>query len=259
MVGHGPVLSGCGAMAPAPPSAPEKAYTDTDTIEKDGDMNQGVWGLLAAVALAGAVSVRADEMTPAERHTALAQAVQIYERGDFAGAELRFTALANAGEPAAWHNLAVMHLRGEVPQASVTKARELLLRAADHGFVTATLALGELYESGRLGAPDLPQALAWYQRAADSGSVDAQVATATAYFMGRGTGRDAAQAAHWYRKAANGGDVGAQYILGSMYEKGDGVAADLRLARYWYAAAARQGDEAAPAKLKEIDARLATQ
>jgi TPR repeat protein len=44
-----------------------------------------------------------------------------------------------------------------------------------------------------------------------------------------------------------------------MYEKGDGVAPDLRLARYWYAAAARQGDEAAPAKLKEIDSRLAPQ
>jgi TPR repeat protein len=35
------------------------------------------------------------------------------------------------------------------------------------------------------------------------------------------------------------------------------VEADLRLARYWYAAAARQGDEAAPAKLHELDARLA--
>jgi TPR repeat protein len=222
-------------------------------------IKQGVMGLLLAGLLAVTGGARAEEMTPAERHTALAQAVQVYESGDFAAAELRFTALANAGEPAAWHNLAVMNLRGELPGASDDKARELLLKAAEHGFVTAALALGELYESGRLGAKDLPQALAWYQRAADAGSVDAQVATATAYFMGRGTRPDAVQAAHWYRMAANGGDVGAQYILGSMYEKGDGVAPDLRLARYWYAAAARQGDEAAPAKLKEIDSRLSSQ
>src|SRR5436853_285534 len=73
------------------------------------------------------------------------------------------------------------------------------------------------------------------------------------------TWRSCTWAAHWYREAANHGDVGAQYILGSMYEKGDGVSADLRLARYWYAAAARQGDEAAPAKLKDIDARLTAQ
>ncbi len=223
-------------------------------------MNRGLMGwVLAAGLVAGVNGAWADEMTPAERHVALAQAVEVYERGDFAAAELRFTALANAGEPAAWHNLAVMHLRGELPGASVAKARELLEQAAAHGFVTAAMALGELYESGRLGAPDLTQALAWYQRAADAGSVDAQVATATAYFMGRGTRPDAVEAARWYRMAANGGDVGAQYILGSMYEKGDGVSADLRLARYWYAAAARQGDEAAPAKLKDIDARLANQ
>ena len=223
-------------------------------------MKQGLTGLLLAWGLlAGAGSSLADEMTPTERHAALAEAVSVYQRGDFAGAELRFTALANAGEPAAWHNLAVMHLRGELPDASVTKARDLLLQGAAHGFVTSMLALGELHESGRLGAIDLPQALSWYQRAADAGSTDAQVATATAYFMGRGTRPDAVQAAHWYRMAANGGDIGAQYILGSMYEKGDGVAADLRLARYWYAAAARQGDEAAPAKLKDIDARLGAQ
>ena len=77
--------------------------------------------------------------------------------------------------------------------------------------------------------------------------------------MGRGTAANSAEALRWFRQAANGGDIGAQYIVGSMYEKGDGVAADLRLARYWYAAAARQGDEAAPAKLVEIDARLATE
>jgi len=217
------------------------------------------WLLAGLTVLAMGGSAMAGEMTPAERRAALAQAVAVYERGDHADAEQRFTALGNAGEAAAWHNLAVMHLRGELAGASATRARELLGRAATEGFVTAQLALGELYESNRLGRPDLPQALAWYERAADAGSVDAQVATATAYFMGRGTPADAAQAARWYRMAANGGDVGAQYILGSMYEKGDGVAPDLRLARYWYAAAARQGDEAAPAKLKDIDARLAAQ
>jgi TPR repeat protein len=219
-------------------------------------MKNAMYGLLLAAAVWAGPAV-ADEMTPAERHEALAQAVAVYQRGDLVSAEWRFKALGQAGEPAAWHNLAVMHLRGELPDANPATARELLSQAAAHGFVTAQLALGELYESGRLGTPDLPQALAWYERAAEAGSVDAQVAAATAYFMGRGTPADTGRAASWYRRAATSGDVGAQYILASLYEKGDGVAADLRLARYWYAAAARQGDEAAPAKLKEIDARIA--
>ena len=65
-----------------------------------------------------------------------------------------------------------------------------------------------------------------------------------------------AAAARWYREAAKGGDVGAQYLIGSMYEAGDGVPQDLRLARYWYDVAARNGDEAAPSKVKELDAKL---
>lgn len=51
--------------------------------------------------------------------------------------------------------------------------------------------------------------------------------------------------------------MGAQYLIASMYEHGEGVAPDLRLARYWYDAAARNGDEAAAAKVKELDAKLA--
>ena len=42
-----------------------------------------------------------------------------------------------------------------------------------------------------------------------------------------------------------------------MYEQGDGVERDLRLARYWYDAAAKNGDEAAPGKVRELDAKLA--
>jgi TPR repeat protein len=114
-----------------------------------------------------------------------------------------------------------------------------------------------VHEGGELGRKDLLEANRWYELAAEAGSVDAQVAIATAYFLGRGAPKDLPQAARWYREAAKGGDVGAQYLLASMYEHGDGVPQDLRLARYWYAVAAQNRDEAAPDKLREIDARLA--
>jgi uncharacterized protein len=89
--------------------------------------------------------------------------------------------------------------------------------------------------------------------------VQAQVAMGTAFYLGRGRPRDAEAAARWYREAAKGGDVGAQYLLASMYESGEGLPRDLRLARYWYGVAAQNGDEAAPGKLKEVDAKLAAQ
>jgi TPR repeat protein len=191
------------------------------------------------------------------RHLALKQAVADYEAGHLDTARTRFMALAQQGEPAAMHDLGIMNLRDELPGANPRDALRWLRQAATLGFVTSQVALGHLYEGRLLGEPDLAAALMWYERAARSGSVDAQVEAGTAYFMGRGTALDYARAAYWYTLAASAGDVGACYILASMYEHGEGVPADLRQARDWYQAAADAGDEAAPDKVREMDARLA--
>lgn len=207
---------------------------------------------------------------------ALDQAVAAYQAGKLAQAQREFEALARAGVPAASFNLGVMHLRGELPGARVSRGRQLLERAAQEGFVTAMFTLGQAWETGQLGKPDggrssaagnpgravqndnkaaLAESLRWYQRAAEAGSADGQVATATAYYLGRGVRQDKAVAARWYREAAKAGDVGAQYLIASMYEHGDGLPLDLRLARYWYDVAASNGDVAAPGKVKELDAK----
>eukprot|EP01036_Dinobryon_divergens_P045977 gene45977-61465_t len=144
--------------------------------------------------LSGVLCSPAGAASP-EATTPIEQAVALYEQGELPQARARFEALARAGEPAAMHNLAVMNLRGEVPGASAQAALGWLQKAADKGFVTAQFALGELYESGRLGRPDLAAALRWYSRAAEAGSAEGQVAVATAYFMGRGPRADTAQAA----------------------------------------------------------------
>jgi TPR repeat protein len=193
----------------------------------------------------------------AQAQTALDSAVAQYQRGDLAGARAAFTRLSAQGVPAAAYNLAVMHLRREAQLGSDREAVRLMTRAAEAGFVTAMVGLAELHEQGGAGLPvDLALAVQWQRRAAEAGSVDAQVALATAHYLGRGAPKDLATAARWYRIAAQGGDVGAMYLIASMFEAGDGVERDLAEARYWYAAAARNGDEAAPGKVKELDARL---
>jgi uncharacterized protein len=214
----------------------------------------GLLGLLmAATARAAAPAAPATE-------PALNQALAIYQRGDLAGARQAFERLAALGVPAADYNLAVMHLRAELQPASTAEAVRLMERAAGRGFVTAMVGLAQLHERGEIdGRRDLPTAMTWYRRAAEAGSVEAQVEIGTAHYLGRGAVKDAAQAAHWYREAAKRGEVGAMYLIASMYEQGDGVERDLRLARYWYAQCAAQGDVAAPGKLKELDARLATE
>ena len=185
-------------------------------------------------------------------------AVIDYESGHLDAARVAFEALSKRGFPAADYNLAVMHLKSELPNPSRQRAEQLLTRAARGGFVTAQLMLGRALETGDFGRRDLKLAHQWYEVAAESGSVEAQVAMGTAFYLGRGRPKDAARAARWFREGAKGGDVGAMYLLASMYEQGDGVERDLRLARYWYDIAARNGDEAAPAKVKELDARSTT-
>lgn len=184
--------------------------------------------------------------------TPIEQAMGAYERGDVETARRQLQALSRQGLPAADYNLGVMALDARRP----AEAEAHMRRAAAAGFVTAMLGLGRLHETGRLGVVDLPVAMRWYRRAAEAGSVEAMVETATAHYLGRGAPLDKAQAAHWYREAAKGGDIGAMYIVASMYETGDGVEPDLRLARYWYAIAAGAGDEAAPGKLKEVEAKI---
>jgi TPR repeat protein len=184
-------------------------------------------------------------------------AMAAYERGDLTQARHAFERLARDGVPAAAYNLAVMHLRGELPKPNPREALRLMTRAAEGGFVTGMFGLAQMHELGQGGLHiDLVEANRWYQRAAEAGSVDAQVAIGTAHYLGRGATKDATRAARWFRIAAQGGDVGAMYLYASMVESGDGVARDLDEARYWYSAAARNGDEAAPSKVKELDAKL---
>lgn len=196
-------------------------------------------------------------LLPATAADSLQAAVAAYQRGELARARTAFTQLAAQGVAAADYNLAVMHLRRELPRASDREALRHMTRAAEAGFVTAMVGLAELHEQGRAGlAVDLAQSVLWQRRAAEAGSVDAQVALATAHYLGRGAPKDAALAARWYRIAAQGGDVGAMYLYASMLESGDGVERDLAEARYWYAAAARNGEPGADLKAKELDARL---
>jgi uncharacterized protein len=207
-----------------------------------------------------AANAAAPPLSPALQ-AELDAAVADHSAGRQDQALLAMQSLAQRGVPAARYNLGLMHLLGEVPQPDRAEAERLLISAAEAGFVTAQALLGQAYERGQIGPVpgrrELALAHRWYEAAAQAGSVDAQVAMGTAYFLGRGRPKDMTMALQWYREAARGGDVGAMYITASMYEHGDGVDTDLRLARYWYEQAARLGDEAAPGKLKEVDAKRA--
>ncbi|MDR7335609.1 tetratricopeptide repeat protein [Roseateles asaccharophilus] len=184
----------------------------------------------------------------------LSEALTAYDDGNLKAAAQGFAASAARGEALGQFNLAMMHLRRELPGASDARAWHWLQRAAAQQYARAENALGEMIENGRRGKRDPKAACDWFERAAEHGNGDGALATATCYYLGRGRAQDMVHAHRWYLEAAKAGDVGAQYLVASMFETGLGVEADARLARYWYNAAARNGDVAARAKLKAMEA-----
>lgn len=184
--------------------------------------------------------------------TPLDDAIAAYEDGQLTLAAKGFTAAARRGEALGQFNLAMMHLRRELPGATDAQAWHWLQRAAAQKFALAENALGEMIEQGRHGKPDAAAACDWFERAAEHGHTDAAQDIATCFYLGRGRPQDMAQAHRWYLDAAKAGDVGAQYLVASMFETGLGVEADARLARYWYEVAAKNGDVAARAKIKAL-------
>ncbi|MEO7795458.1 MAG: tetratricopeptide repeat protein, partial [Thermoanaerobaculia bacterium] len=81
-------------------------------------------------------------------------------------------------------------------------ALQAWLVQAEGGDAEAANNVGEIYEQGVRGEPDLTQAAIWYRKAADGGSRRAQRNLAHCYESGSGVEADAVQAIVWYRKAA---------------------------------------------------------
>ena len=90
---------------------------------------------------------------PASAHAApgIEAAVAAYESGDLVKARSAFTRLARNGVPAAEYNLAVMHLRGELPRPDPREALRLMTHAAEAGFVTGIYGLAQMHELGQGG------------------------------------------------------------------------------------------------------------
>jgi uncharacterized protein len=182
-----------------------------------------------------------------------------YEQGNARLAQLRFTRLAEKGNPWAMYNLAAMHMHGEAKPSSSLKAKYWLEQAAAQAYPQALYILGQAYEGGQFGIKNLTQAAQYYGLAAQAGSQSGRVEYATALFLGRGIAQDLNEAGHWYLEAAKAGDKDMQFMVARMFETGQGRALDERLARYWYAVAAKNGDIPSQAKIfayERADARM---
>ena len=81
-------------------------------------------------------------------------------------------------------------------------ALQAWLGLAGGGDAEAMNNVGELYEQGVRGVPDLAAAAKWYRQAAEAGDRRAQTNLGALYEQGLGVERDESQALAWYRRAA---------------------------------------------------------
>lgn len=249
----------CDRLASSTPDGPAAG-----TRRVGGTVGAALAGILLAVGLTGAPSAAVgaeptprSAVDPAKVRAWNRDAFERYEAGDTARALVLYRRAAQAGDPSAQYNLAVIRIRGESRTPSFAAALAMLRASATAGFAPAQYMLGAMYESGRGVPASQAQATTWYEKAAEQGMADAQTSLATQYYLGRGVTQDFAAAARWYERAAGSGDVGAQYLIASMYHSGLGVTQDLQSALDWYSAAARQGDDAARLQARQLAERIA--
>jgi len=127
----------------------------------------------------------------------------LYENGEgveknILSANAWYTKASAHGYPLAQTGLALSYYS----KHDLTRARELLLQAANQGEPQAEFLLGKISEK-------VDESFAWYSKSAHHGYARAQRELGNFYEIGKGVSQDLTQAVNWYSKAAKNGDQDA--------------------------------------------------
>ncbi len=163
---------------------------------------------------------------------------------------------ADAGDPAAMHELHSILKIGRGVRVDIAGARQLLQQAAEAGYPPAMVTLGFDLLTRARSAAEAEVAIGWYRKAAEAGDGHAMYLLGAFRERGRSTlkvPRDLPEAERWYRRAADAGHAGAMAALGRMHEHGLQVRKDREAALSWYRRAAELGDEDAAKRLARLE------
>jgi len=217
--------------------------------------------------------------TPAlsQAETALQQAVQTYEAGQFSQARIALIPLGEAGNADALFLLGDISARGLGRPQNFVEAAGFYRQGADLGHSASLNALGRAHveglgvrqdptlavqllqqaaqsgegefvydyaralEAGLAGSDRLSDAAALYQAAASGGHAEAAANLGLLYMEGRGVERNLATAMEYLEQAAEAGDARAANNLGLIFVRGEEIERDYARALGYFEAAAEQG------------------
>lgn len=153
-----------------------------------------------------------------------------------------------AGDPGAKVFLGNLIRQGSGGDSDPTRARELLVEAADQGDTVAKWQLGQrlLIEDKAAGYRD---AARLFQEATEMGFAPAKLELGISYQLGRGVPRNSKKALGLILEAAESGYSEAQFYLSGLYEAGLLVPRNKRKAKEWIEKAADTGSIEARRKL----------
>lgn len=133
------------------------------------------------------------------------------------------------------------------------KAFEAALTQARQGQAAAQLQVAQAYLAGEVIAPDVSQAVAWYQKAAAQGDGAAAYELAQLYLTGEKLERDIDSGVSYLKLAAAKNYAPAQYALGRLYQTGtENLPEHLGQAAWWWIKASAQNDPDAQAALEQL-------
>lgn len=171
--------------------------------------------LIGAVALAlGACGGKSnDDMTDVAQQNnpeaLLAQAQEAYKSGDKASAIEAWKMAAEAGNPAAQHNLSVVYRTGDGVAKDEQMALDFLVKSAEQGYVPAVYDMGSFY----LQQGNTAQAAPLLQAAAEQGYAPAQFNLGVMLVRGDGVAQNEELGVQLIRQAAEQGFQPAQQAL----------------------------------------------
>ena len=147
------------------------------------------------------------------------EALEAYQRGDFADAIKRFSAEAGRGDKDAQFALGRIYEEGSGVAASRPMAEEFYRKAAEQGHTNAQANLAVIL----LNTQRAEEGINWLRKAAKGGATRAMVLLGNLSLTGTGLTKNTADAKTWLQQAADLGDPEAFESLSLMYETGEGV------------------------------------
>lgn len=139
------------------------------------------------------------------------------------------------------HTSTLSDAQAAISSGDIKRGREILLALAKKGNAEAEYQLGLAYEIGSpVGAPEIREAVTWYEKAAAHGVMHAKARLGHIYLKGVGVTQDFAKARGLLEEAADAGNARAQFDLARMWESGWGGPMKLPVAYAWFELSARQ-------------------